>query len=409
MDKSLITALLFSFLSHFVFSQDITTLYEKEKFTTIIQMAENADSSTLFSTLDLYQIGRAYLTKDNPQKALDYFQKSLSAGRDSANVYFFIGICHKELNDLDKAMTAFDKATNRDSSDQYAWAEKGLIYYMQNNLPDATKNFEKAVALPYQYDYPYFVTLNLYYLQDQNDKFIAFYEKWGKMLSESEIYQLDTWRIMGDFEKNTKKDMSQALGFYEKVLEKDGLSLKAYENVLKVLTVQENWTKVDSLFEELKKAHEAKRLNQEDLKREAAVVDATNFNDTIKVVTVRYFKKPTEFAEPIYKSFIINIPLDSTVMVLLTEKSFNLNLNDLDKKSKKRSKRKSKNDAEKSAEEETDNHMLCGWRGSAHLNFGMITRNGKVQFADYKKSIWGILENRFQPTASSTKYQPDKD
>lgn len=412
MNRFFIITIVFSLFSHLSFCQNIDSLYDKEKFTAIVQLAEKADNTTSFSTLDLYQIGRAYLYTEYPQKALDYFQKSLAAGRDSANVHFFIGICHKEFKNLDKAMAAFDEAIKRDPTDQYAFAEKGLIYYMKENLPEATKFFEKAVELPYQYVYPYYVTLSLYYMQHQNEKLTAFYDKWEKTISKSETYQIDAWNLMGDFEKNSQKNMPKALEFYEKVLNKDALSLKSYENVMKVLTIQENWVKVDTVFETLKKAYDAKRLNQEDLKREAAVIDAVNLNDTINVVTVRYFKKPTEFAEPIYKSYVFNIPLDSTILVILTEKSLNLNLKDFDKKSKKKSRKKSKkNDTEntaKDSEEETDNHMLCGWQGSTHLNFGMITRNGKVSFADYKKSVWGILEKKLQPTASSTKLQPNK-
>jgi hypothetical protein len=120
------------------------------------------------------------------------------------------------------------------------------------------------------------------------------------------------------------------------------------------------------------------------VKRLQTFVDAVSFNDTVDILTVRYFKKPTEFADPIYKSYIINVPKDSTFLVILTEKSVAL----FDKKA--------------------DNHMLCGWRGSAHLNFGTITTDGEVKYADYKKRVLGIVANKLTPVASSYKGEPAK-
>jgi tetratricopeptide (TPR) repeat protein len=382
MNKSILLATLLLFSAQTLFCQDIATLYEKDKYKAIVVLAEKSDTADKFSGRDLYQIARAYLHQENPEKALVYLEKSLAAGRDSANVHFFIGVCEKEFKNYDKAMSAFEEALKRDPTDQYAWVEKGLLYYDQENKAEATKAFEKAVEQPYQYSYPYFVLLSLYYFEKDAKKIAPFYEKWEKTLAKSEIYEIGGWKIMGGFEKSIQKNPTKALEYFEKVLTKDGLNIKAYEDVMKIHTAQENWKKVDKIFEKLKTAYEDKRLNEEDLKKKAAVVDAVVFNDSIEVITVRYFKKPAEFADPIYKSYIINTTLDSTIMVILTEKSLSF--------------------SDKKKDRKADNHMLCGWRGNAHLNFGMITRNGVVEFADYKKRVWGILENKFTPVASST-------
>jgi tetratricopeptide (TPR) repeat protein len=375
----LFVAFLLLLLQNSVSSQTIAELYDKDKYTAIVRIAENADTTKAFTPIELYRIGRAYLNTENTEKALTYFQKTLAAGRDSANVHYFMGVCYKEFKENDKAMSAFDKALKRDSTDQYAWVEKGLLYVNQEKMADATKAFETAVAMPYQYDYPYFVMLSLYQMNKNFDKIPDFYAKWEKTLTKSERYAVDAWRVMGSYEKNHTKDYAKALTYFEKVLEKDLLSIKAYEDVMKTLIAQQNWKKVDKVFERLKKAVDEKRLNQDDIKREAAVVEAVPFNDSIDVITVRYFKKPTEFADPIYKSYIVNNITDSTILVLLTEKSLSF-----------------------SKKKKEELHMLCGWREGSHLNYGGITRNGKIEFIDYRKRIWGILENKFKPVASTT-------
>jgi tetratricopeptide (TPR) repeat protein len=368
-----------------VFGQKIAELYKKDKYPAIIRIAEEADSTTSFSTLDLYQIGRSYFHEDHIEKALTYFQKALAAGRDSANVHYFIGVCHKEFKQFDKAMAAFDEAIKRDSTDQYTWTEKAMVYYNQEKITAAITAFEKAVEMPYQYEYPYFVLLNLYALNKNFDKMSPFYKKWETTIAKSDHYQIEAWKLMGNIEKTQYKNLDKALDYFEKALEKDILSIKSYENVMKIYTTQEKWKKVDKVFEKLKTAFEDKRLDPEDLKREAAVVDDIMFNDTINILSVRYFKKPEEFAEPIYKSYLIDVPKDSTYMVILTEKSLSFD------------------------DEKADNHMLCGRRGGSHLNYGMITRDGHVEFADYKKRVLAIVKGDIEPGASSTSRKKKQD
>jgi tetratricopeptide (TPR) repeat protein len=382
----LFVAFLLLLSQNFVYSQTIAELYDKDKYAAIVRIAENADSTKTFSPIELYRIGRAYLYTENTEKALTYFQTTLAAGRDSANVHYFMGVCYKEFKENDKAMSAFDEALKRDSTDQYAWVEKGLLYAGQDKMAEAVAALEAAVRMPYQYEYPYFVLLSLYPMNKEYAKVPIFYEKWEKILNKSERYTVDAWRVMANYEKSRAKDNTKALTYFEKILEKDLLSIKAYEDVMKIHIAQQNWKKVDKVFERLKKAVDEKRLNQDDLKREAAVVEAVPFNDSIEVVTVRYFKKPTEFADPIYKSYVINSVTDSTILVLLTEKSLSFSNN-----------------------KKEVLHMLCGWKGDMHLNYGGITRNGKIEFIDYRKQIWGILENKFKPVASTTSGSKSQD
>jgi hypothetical protein len=82
---------------------------------------------------------------------------------------------------------------------------------------------------------------------------------------------------------------------------------------------------------------------------------------------------------------VIHVAKDSTMMVLLTEKSLSL------------------------FDEKADNHMLCGYKDHSHLNFGMITTNGKIKLEAYKKRVWAILQRRFEPVASSTSNSKGKD
>ncbi len=379
MQKHLLFAALLLLLTQTASSQNIAELYDKDKYAAIVKIAENADSTKTFSTLELYRIGRSYHYTENTEKALIYFQKALAAGRDSANVHYFIGVCYKEFKETDKAMSAFDEALKRDSTDQYAWVEKGLLYVGQEKMADAMKAFETAVRMPQQYEYPYFVLLTLYSMTKDFDKIAPFYAKWEKVFAKSERYQTDAWRIMGNFEKHHNKDLPKALTYFEKALEKDLLNMNAYEEVMKIYTAQQKWKQVDKVFERLKKAFDDKRLNPDDLKREAAIVEILPFNDTINIFSVRYFKKPTEFAEPVYKTYVMNTIKDSTIMVLLTEKSLSF-----------------------SNRKKEELHMLCGRRGNAHMNYGPITWDGKIEFADYRKRVMAILEEKFKPVASST-------
>ena len=135
---------------------------------------------------------------------------------------------------------------------------------------------------------------------------------------------------------------------------------------------------MDKVFEKLKENHAEKRLNDDDTKRTAAVVDRFAFDDTTFVIIIRYFKKPTEFADPIYQAYIDDSRTDSTVMRIQTEKSIDL------------------------FGKGEELHMLCGWQGKAHLNFGPITRNGKIKYEEFKERLMGILEKKRKPGITTT-------
>lgn len=45
--------------------------------------------------------------------------------------------------------------------------------------------------------------------------------------------------------------------------------------------------------------------------------------------------------------------------------------------------------------------MLCGSQGTTHYNYGMISTNGKVNYADFKNRLLEIISNKTEPGASS--------
>ena len=325
--------------------QNIDTLYMAKKYSAVIELVENQDSATVYKPFELYRIGRSFFNEDRHVEALKYFDKALAAGRDSANVHYFKALCLKELKQFDRAYASISEAIKRDSADQDAWAERGQIDWSLDKLDFAVADFEQAVKCKKENASPYFFLFYTHFLKKDYANAEKAYQKWQKDINSDEHYELLGLRIMGEIERDQKKDYKKAATYFQEVLDKDPLSIKSYEDLMIAQTRETDWKKVDKTFEKLKAKYAEKRMNDKDLKRTGAVVDKFLFNDTSFVIVIRYFKKPTEFAEAIYQAYVDDTRNDSTVFTVLTEKSIDFENNN------------------------SDNHMLCGRQGSTHFNY----------------------------------------
>lgn len=79
---------------------------------------------------------------------LDYMN-SITINENQPKVYNSMGVCYAKKGDVDLALRYFEKATEFDPSYAKAYANKGNVYDMKQNVVKACENWRKAMSLGY--------------------------------------------------------------------------------------------------------------------------------------------------------------------------------------------------------------------------------------------------------------------
>lgn len=81
------------------------------------------------------------------QEAVTKYLNAILIDRDNADSYYGLGICYKNLNKLDKAIDALEKAKKLREMDFNIYYELGVCYLLSGEICCATKNLIKALKL----------------------------------------------------------------------------------------------------------------------------------------------------------------------------------------------------------------------------------------------------------------------
>jgi tetratricopeptide (TPR) repeat protein len=370
--KQLMLVLMFTFSFLNLRSQTIEELYKDKKYQKVIDLALKKDSLT---SLENYRVGRSYYNLENNDDALKYFDKALEGTcRDTANVHYFKGVVLKDLKEYDKSLISLEKAATMDSTDQYFLTEVGMVYMMKSDFNKAITVLEKAVLVKEENASPYFLLPYSYLLNNDKVKALALFNKYFDNIKKDEYRYSQALTFMSELERDNK-NFKRAVELLQELLKINKENYDAIEDLIVTHNRAGDYKQGDKVFINLRKNYEEKHIDERLLKSKSVLVDKFYFNDTIKVLVVKYFEKPKEFADPIYKSYIVNTVHDSTILVVLTEKTiggFGID------------------------------HMLCGWKGSTHLNFGKGFKGDDLKLKEFEDDIVGILNKRLQVAASST-------
>src|SRR5690348_4755261 len=94
-------------------------------------------------------------------KAIDYenyatarrtFKQLISSQPDNALNYYYLGIVYCTLGKIDSARAVFTAGTQADPKSIYNYVGLGRTYLEQNDVQQATANFDKAKSLTTQKD-----------------------------------------------------------------------------------------------------------------------------------------------------------------------------------------------------------------------------------------------------------------
>jgi len=105
------------------------------------------DSSSSSAKVAMNERGKLRFRQKDFEGALALFQRRIALDPNSAEAYFYTGLCQKELKRFPEALEALKQSTTLDTTkaDRFFWL--GVLCDQQKNIPDAQVAFRRSVAL----------------------------------------------------------------------------------------------------------------------------------------------------------------------------------------------------------------------------------------------------------------------
>lgn len=129
--------------------KDSYTLYDTD-----VQTSSNGAKINYHYGLELTKKGRDATDPETKmmylEKAIKYFEKALSIFPGYHDVYGEMGLAYMYMGDNIKAMENFQISVKQ-VPDAKVYSNMGMIYFQQNNVPEAQKVYEKAIQIDDRY------------------------------------------------------------------------------------------------------------------------------------------------------------------------------------------------------------------------------------------------------------------
>ena len=97
-----------------------------------------------------FYLGNCHLEQNDPQRALPHFTRALDlspADQDIPSIYSYMGVCYKELGDYDKALSVLAKGEALDAERTDIYNLMGFCHFMRKDHEAAIQSFEKVIEL----------------------------------------------------------------------------------------------------------------------------------------------------------------------------------------------------------------------------------------------------------------------
>ncbi len=161
--------------------------------------------------------GIFYVKQKKYKKALKYLKKGEKI-KPSPDIYFYMAVCHDELNDIDKAIESLEKAHKLEPDSPEVCNYLAYLYALKGiNLQKGLKLVNKALEIK-ENDFAYLDTLGwLYYKMEEYDRAITILKKAIEIMEDSPVKDSVVYEHLGDVYVKTG-EIEKAIKNYEKAL-----------------------------------------------------------------------------------------------------------------------------------------------------------------------------------------------
>jgi Flp pilus assembly protein TadD len=171
----------------------------------------------IFAQTDEFQKGLDFAKKNDFQNALVKFQNSFSKNlsvKKLAQIHYNIGVCYYRLNQMNQAVTEFDKVIKLNPNNEKVYYALAMTQVDLKDFDQAETNFLKAIKLDETNGEIWFdLALVFYQMQKFDESIVAFqnsikYKSVAKSTSYNNLGVI--YALQGDFE-SAKKQLETAV------------------------------------------------------------------------------------------------------------------------------------------------------------------------------------------------------
>ncbi|WP_142534858.1 tetratricopeptide repeat protein [Saccharicrinis carchari] len=365
--------IILTFLVGLLNAQTVEELYNKRDFKELIKFADKTEELT---KEQLYCVGYAFFQLENDKKAIEMYDKAIAKGLDDDYIYLYKGLSLRYDQQFDKAVETFKIAIEKNPIGQKNYTELGNTYYYQKKYDSALVYFRKAREMEFELGDPYFKVPDVYHIQQEFKKALEEYYISASLINKEDPTYVEILKSIGLLEYADTKNYPKSIKAYSEVLSIVPNEYNLYAKLIKAYYANENYVKGDSLFSILKTKYENNELPKEMEEIKGETVDEFTWNSQ-RVSAMKYYKTPTEFAEPIYQFFLIDKTGTKVEKKILTEKtSFDL---------------------------DGTIHILCGIdkETGTHYTYPIGWKTDEIDYKKLKEYVILILEGELKSQASS--------
>ncbi len=366
--------LLLSLVFNSLPAQSIRLLYAGREYEEVVKQFGHKE--TELDEEELYMLGFSFFQTGQDEKAITYYDKAIAGGFDSAFVHFYKGIAYRYLDKMEPALAAFDKAIERSPSDQEYVCEKAFTYYRMEKYDTAILLYEKARQLPNSYQAPGYMIPHIWYLQGKDELALqGFYDGLATISPDNRHYAMALMDI-GKIERLLKKNYSNALAAYYKIVKEDATHYAAWERLMIVHHLLKQSLQADSIFTVLKNAYLDGKLPEEMMKFKRAQIAEYDWNEK-PVMIFKNFDMPAKVPEVMLTGYLLDKSGEKVERIFQTEKTFEFG-------------------------KDSPKHILCE-RGvqRGRYNYGVGWKTDDITPGLFFDLIKQVLDGKIKPMAAS--------
>lgn len=366
----ILTILLYSFS----YGQTATELYNSKNYQELIQLEKKADKLT---PDELYMLGYAFFQLENDNKAIEFYDKSISKGLDNGSVYFYKGLSFCYLKKYDEALKQIDIALQKEPTNQEFMNQKGQIYRLQGQEDKALEFFVAATKLPNTFGEPFFWVAYIYHGKQDFKKALSLYYTALDRVPQKNSYYQTTLESIGQLEYTYTKDYLKSAKAYSQAIELDKDNYELYYKLMKSYNRAKEYVKADSIFGLVKTAFEKGKLPKEDMDIKTVAIAEFEWNG--QTATIRKsLIDPKESLDISYKVFLLNKEGDKVERRFVVEKTIQF-------------------------EKDGAKHLLCEQdkKTGDHITYPYGWTVDNIPFDDLEKAVKLVLDGKMTFGAKS--------
>lgn len=373
--KKIKLLLAFVYIAQYAQSQVIEDYFYNDQFLEVVKFEK--DTQTL-SGEQLVILGDAFFELKNYDKALLMYDKALAKGFKDAPLFYNRSRAYFFDEKTAEALKELNIALEMEPENQEFISQLGLTYYFDNQLDKALSTFQKAQQLPAKVQAPYYMVGHIFFLKEDRETALKeFYKGLNHLTPDNEFY-LNCLTDIGLLEYIHTKNYSKSVAAYTKAIDVQPDNYELYINLIKALNAEGNYQKANQHFVLLQKAYDNNELPEDYMKYQSVPIDEFMWKDQM-ILVYQYLVKPENTLDPYFRGYLLTPDGENIERSFLTEKTMDIGLPN------------------------TPKHLFCeeGKNGS-HYTYPLGWSSDDIPLKDFRKAIIDALDDKLKPSASSS-------